>query len=351
NANVPVTATEDLYFQITAPVSAGWAGVGIGNRMRNALIFAIYPATDGNNVTLSPRIGRGNFEPEPESSIDIDILGGTGIKDGTMTVNFVCHNCRRWSGGKIDVTSSTQQFIWAIGDGDNYASNERSASIRQHRSRGGFFLDLPALTNGNGGNPFLSNNGSTNGNNQTDNNSGNNNNNNGTNDGNNNEDGGRNGGSGGGSLASSLRKEDKTLIVHGVLMAVSFLIFFPLGAIIIRFLAQVFPRPVPLYLHAGLQITTFLLTIIGMAFGIYTSDLNGTHWVSPHQFLGIVLMSLLFLQIPLGIIHHVNFKSTGGRTWWSHLHIWNGRVVVLVGIVNGASGCGWRGSRRETWGV
>lgn len=134
-------------------------------------------------------------------------------------------------------------------------------------------------------------------------------------------------------------------------MAISWLFLLPLGATFIRFLAQAFPRPVPLYMHAGIQLFTFILAIVGFSLGIYTSQLNETHWTADHQKLGVAIMALFFLQAPMGYIHHVNFVATGERGFWSHAHIWNGRLVMLLGIVNGGLGLDLAGIKHKAFGV
>lgn len=77
--------------------------------------------------------------------------------------------------------------------------------------------------------------------------------------------------------------------------------------------------------------------------GIYTSALNKNHFTNVHQGLGVVVMTLFFLQIPMGHIHHVNFASTGKRGVWSYAHIWNGRTVMALGIINGGLGLDFAG--------
>jgi hypothetical protein len=57
-----------------------------------------------------------------------------------------------------------------------------------------------------------------------------------------------------------------------------------------------------------------------------------------HPILGIVLFALLFLQAPFGYMHHLGYKRVGGRTFWSYLHLWIGRVAITFGMVNGALG-------------
>ncbi|KAF8427895.1 hypothetical protein EV426DRAFT_529278, partial [Tirmania nivea] len=321
-------SSQDLYLQITAPSDSGWAGVGLGTRMRGATIFVIYPNAANTNLTLSPRTGEGNIEPQHDSSIDATVLGGTEIKDGKWIMNFVCHNCR----GAVDVTSTDADFIYAQGGSDSISSDQPDASIYQHGTRGQFSMDLVAVTKTTSGNPFLSTNtGNTGGNNtDTDNSTSND--------------------SGEGDSSAPMSKPDKTLLAHGIIMAVSWLFLLPLGATFIRFLAQTFPRPVPLYMHAGIQLLTFILAIVGFSLGIYTSEQNGTHWTADHQKLGVAIMVLFFLQAPMGYIHHVNYVATGKRQLWSHAHIWNGRLVMLLGIVNGGLGLDLAGIKRKSFG-
>ena len=52
----------------------------------------------------------------------------------------------------------------------------------------------------------------------------------------------------------------------------------------------------------------------------------------------MVLFGVLFFQPVLGYLHHSAYKKKGGRSLWSHAHIWLGRTIILVGIVNGGLG-------------
>jgi len=47
---------------------------------------------------------------------------------------------------------------------------------------------------------------------------------------------------------------------------------------------------------------------------------------------------VIFLQGPLGYIHHVAYKKYQRRTFTSHLHLWIGRLVIPLGMVNCALG-------------
>ena len=57
-----------------------------------------------------------------------------------------------------------------------------------------------------------------------------------------------------------------------------------------------------------------------------------------HPIIGILLFALLFFQPILGYVHHVRFKKYSRRTVWSYAHVWLGRVVVTLGMVNGGLG-------------
>jgi hypothetical protein len=47
---------------------------------------------------------------------------------------------------------------------------------------------------------------------------------------------------------------------------------------------------------------------------------------------------VLFVQPFLGYVHHVKFKRLLRRTWWSHTHLWVGRLAITLGIINGGFG-------------
>lgn len=57
-----------------------------------------------------------------------------------------------------------------------------------------------------------------------------------------------------------------------------------------------------------------------------------------HPIIGLVLLALLLAQPVGGFLHHSNYKRTGGRTAISHGHIWGGRALIVLGIINGGLG-------------
>jgi hypothetical protein len=129
------------------------------------------------------------------------------------------------------------------------------------------------------------------------------------------------------------------LIAHGVLASLAFVILFPSGAIAMR-LASV---PGIVWIHAGFQIFAYFVYIAAFGLGVYlASSLNMLD--HHHPVIGIVVLVLLFFQPILGWMHHLMFKKYSHRTLWSHAHLWLGRAVVTLGIINGGLGLKWADS-------
>ncbi|KAK5691317.1 hypothetical protein LTR17_025683 [Elasticomyces elasticus] len=54
--------------------------------------------------------------------------------------------------------------------------------------------------------------------------------------------------------------------------------------------------------------------------------------------LGIAIFAIMILQPAFGFLHHHLYKKSQRRTAWSHVHVWIGRVAIVVGIINGGTG-------------
>jgi low temperature requirement protein LtrA len=46
----------------------------------------------------------------------------------------------------------------------------------------------------------------------------------------------------------------------------------------------------------------------------------------------------MLLQPFLGYIHHRQYLAKQKPTAWTHLHVWYGRILILLGIINGGLG-------------
>jgi hypothetical protein len=46
----------------------------------------------------------------------------------------------------------------------------------------------------------------------------------------------------------------------------------------------------------------------------------------------------LLIQPFIGLLHHRRFISTQKQSFWTVLHVWYGRSLILLGIINGGLG-------------
>ena len=77
---------------------------------------------------------------------------------------------------------------------------------------------------------------------------------------------------------------------------------------------------------------------------------NGAVWRYPHASIGLVMLIGVFFQPWFGYIHHKIFKrrldaiNAGdtrkklGRTIITQVHLWLGRLLITVGVINGGLG-------------
>ncbi|MCJ1473424.1 hypothetical protein MMC13_002075 [Lambiella insularis] len=123
------------------------------------------------------------------------------------------------------------------------------------------------------------------------------------------------------------------VLIHAVLLVGSFLLLFPLGVIILRWFGKVKG-------HRIMQSFAAFFCTIGLAVAVVFSrvDREFSSFSKPHQIIGIVAVVALFAQAYFGYAHHLHFKKMGRRTTISHLHLWTGRLVVPLGMLNACLG-------------
>ncbi|KAF2683780.1 hypothetical protein K458DRAFT_478149 [Lentithecium fluviatile CBS 122367] len=125
------------------------------------------------------------------------------------------------------------------------------------------------------------------------------------------------------------------LVAHGVLAALAFVIFFPMGSILIR-LASFRGAWI---VHGLFQVFAYLVYTAAFGIGIYIVQNVPINLLDHyHPIIGIVVFVLLFFQPILGLIHHFQFQKNHRRTFWSYGHLWLGRIVITLGIINGGLG-------------
>jgi len=240
----------DIFLQIQGPSNSSWIALGQGDQMKGAQMFIIYANAANNNVTLSPRLGHGHEEPEEERESGASLLAGSGIQNGQMTANILCKNCYSWKGGSMNLTGEGQRWIWATRTGQPIKSDSQHADLQQHDDGAfaSFGIDLNTIKAGNTTNPFLD---LTNVK-------------------------AVDGGAGAG-------YDGAAIPVHGFIMCAAFIGGYPLGAFLIRLASF---RGL-IWIHAGVQILTYLGTILGLGLGVYIAN-KGAGDVSftvPYQYL------------------------------------------------------------------
>lgn len=132
---------------------------------------------------------------------------------------------------------------------------------------------------------------------------------------------------------SEKANRQKVVMAHGITGALAWVIFFPIGSIIMR----VFRFPSLVWIHAGVQIFAYALCIATVGMGIWiatTTDLL----LNAHPIIGIIIFGLAFFQSILGLVHHSLFPKYRLRTVWAFVHVWLGRLLITLGIINGGLG-------------
>lgn len=269
--------------------------------MSNANVFIIY--TNGNgNVTLSPRHSSGETMPIYDSSIDAELLSGSGVQDGVMTANVRCGNCQSWgSSGRMDFTASSAAWITAHLSGSPMDSTNVQAFFREHSAHGEFTWSFASAVGGASTNPFQDAAITTTAAETT-------------------------------KSASSINTA-AVLWCHGIFASVAFVLLFPLGGILIR----VGNFPGLLYIHAGIQLFSWILFAAAFGLGLYYGIIDD-YMKEAHPIIGIVLVALMLFQPLFGWLHHKRFVQTGARSASSYSHIWVGRIAIILGIINGGLG-------------
>lgn len=338
--------------------------------------------------------------PQHDTAARISVLEGSGVQNGQMTANVRCSNCDSWSGGSMDFSGSSGSWIYAYKSGSSLNTNELDATISEHDGHNGLEWQFADAVGGDDVNPFVAAGGSTGtqtavatsaapttvsgtvipgsctpiaASNTAASATG------GTTATVTSDDDGcptgiprsrppascltrsgfqgrptgppqikkRDDGCPAGYeaiqnsvnpdtpdlLSSSSSPSDTIILAHGVIACIAFVALFPIGGILIR----VASFPGLLWVHAALQGFAFLFYIIAFGMGVYlatTLDLLN----DPHPIIGIVLLVVLFFQPISGFVHHRLFKKYNHRTLWSYVHLWHGRIAILLGIVNGGLG-------------
>lgn len=131
---------------------------------------------------------------------------------------------------------------------------------------------------------------------------------------------------------------------HACMMTSLFVILYPLGAMSTRFpmdripfLRNTYLRNKIMAIHAPIQIIGTFMIIAGMVLGIRIAKFAGylNHPVHAHVVIGFLLVfTIILFQPALGILQHLHFKRTGGKSKFAFVHRWLGRGIIILGLIN-----------------
>ena len=320
------TGSGDVFFQLKASTKYSWVGLGQGGEMAGSNMLIMYLDSSGRNVTVSPRLASGESMPHYNSGARITVLEGSGVENDVMIANVLCSSCSRWSGGSMDFAASSAQFIYGTLEGSPLNSDSPSENIEQHSKYGPFSWTIARAKGGNDANPFIGPSDHSTGATPT-------------------QTGSSSATSAPASSSSSSASvmdsgisasqttANNMLLAHGVVACIAFVALFPIGGILIR----VANFTGLLWVHAALQGFAFLFYIVAFSMGVYIATVQD-QMDETHAHLGIALLAALAVQPIFGFVHHKMFNKYGTRTFWSHAHLWLGRLIIPVGMVNGYLG-------------
>ncbi|KAH8202957.1 hypothetical protein TruAng_002903 [Truncatella angustata] len=267
--------------------------------MAGSLILMAYSSSSGKNVTLSPRLASGHSEPVYSPDIKIESMEGTGLIDDTRYVfNGRCSNCRSWNGGSVDVVSKSQSFLYATGPDGDIDSDALDAPLKMHLTYGNFKLDMVHATTSTDAAPIIPITNTT-------------------------------------DLVATVQGLSKTGVrdiaaqAHAVIMIFCFVGLFPFGILVVRLGNWV-------RWHAVNQGLAAIGVIIGFGLGVHISSFynRSKGFGDAHQVIGILLFILVLGQFVLGFMHHRIYKKTQQPTKLAPVHVWMGRVIIPVGVIN-----------------
>jgi len=114
-------------------------------------------------------------------------------------------------------------------------------------------------------------------------------------------------------------------------MAVTVVLLLPCGALIMRLFGS-------FWFHAAFQMFCVAALIAGLGLGIHLAQITDQLFSNAHSILGLIII-ILFLFQPLGgLLHHRQYVKTQSRTVYGRAHVWFGRFLLALAIINGGLG-------------
>lgn len=328
-----VPETGDIFFHMSAYAATqsditafSWMGVGFGSQMKDTFMLIAYPSSNGTGVTISPRIARGNSEPELQKDVVVEEIfsdeyapAANQVQHGIMIAHGVCRNCTKWAAGALDLGNTRQPFIYALGadpgKGTALQSDDPGAGLRRHSFYGRFFGDMTyAISTPEHGRVPPPNDPGAAPSGVSDTNF---------------------------AYAFSTKAFDThddvewVPVLHGVIMSLAFVLVFPTGALLMRLL-----KKMGVLFHAGVQFLGLVLVVVGFGTGVHVGRQynRSRRFGTGHQALGLLVFAALFVQVGLGVMQHRVYHSTKRETMLGVVHRFLGPAIIILGLVNGGLG-------------
>jgi len=122
-------------------------------------------------------------------------------------------------------------------------------------------------------------------------------------------------------------------MAHAILGPVAFALLFPFGAMFIR----VFDFRGMVWAHAGWMMATYTVILASMGMGVWMAVMTDA-LDTAHAVIGLVVVGCLLVQPITGLTHHLLWKCSGRPNPATYFHIWWGRAIITLGIINGGLG-------------
>ncbi|KAF9258845.1 hypothetical protein L218DRAFT_708508 [Marasmius fiardii PR-910] len=276
----------------------GWMGIGFGSQMAGSPMVIFWSNTDGT-ITMSQRQASGQTMPTVVSSPArvASFVPGLSSASGSVRYTFTVP-----SDG-----NTTPDIIYAY-SATNPGSSSADATIRIHTVEGSTQLDLVSGTT---------------------------------------------------ASTTGRTRHEKLFLAHGVVSVLGTLVFFPLGALIARYLRTFTVAWFPSHWAVQLSgeelftedLTRSVLTkdamakgtvflIVGFALGIQgVTEMGGSHFSGTHQRIGITVFVLAILQCVLGwFIHKFKIGKPFQRPPQNYVHAILGLLILALSFYQFYSG-------------
>jgi hypothetical protein len=330
------TNSHDIYLALSVTRAQshadGWTAIGIGSAMKGSLMFVIYgdPLHSAAPV-VSIRTADGYVPPEKISSGEIGNVHFETLEsswelsneEAVANVLEACYSCTLWTGATISTADNSQPWIWAWNKDQVFHQTSDNSPLQSHShdaeagGTGKFYVDMARAVNSVADEapprPFIVPNVESIGASKEE------------------------------DVESEIgppssRRRLSAWSIHGLVMAVAFLLVLPAGAVSIRSQSSKAFK-----YHWIIQLAASILVFAGAVLGLVLSH----RYSATHQVVGIGMAICLALQGLLGWRHHTTFVQSKRQTSSSTMHVYLGRVLIVIGWGNLLSGLSLAGFQKD----